>query len=75
MTELLNYSIPVWMALVYLIFMCLVQAMPRPAAMSSQVYVWAYQFLHLLCMNLALVADPAKKLKRELPFSDSVLKP
>lgn len=63
MDELLTMSIPLWAIGAYLVFMCAVQTMPRPTEQASFGYVWAYRFLHLLCMNLALFIDPAKKLK------------
>lgn len=67
MDALLNMSIPLWALLAYMVLMCAVQSMPRPDAGASPGYVWAYRFLHLLCMNLALFADPLKKLKSEIP--------
>ncbi|MEN6532229.1 MAG: hypothetical protein ABFD60_13115 [Bryobacteraceae bacterium] len=63
MNELLSATIPLWAILAYLVFMCGVQTMPRPTKRSGAGYVWAYRFLHLLCMNLALFLDPMKKLK------------
>ena len=67
MDTLLNVSIPLWALIAYMVLMCAVQAMPRPDPTANSGYVWAYRFLHLLCMNLALFTDPLKKLKGELP--------
>jgi hypothetical protein len=67
MEQLLNLNIPIWALLAYMVFMCLVQALPRPAGRSNQFYVWVYSFLHLLSCNLALFMDPAKKLQTQPP--------
>jgi hypothetical protein len=63
MNELLSIKIPLLYALLYLVFMCAVQALPRPAENSRSLYIWIYQFFHLLCMNLQLFIDPTKRLK------------
>jgi hypothetical protein len=63
MNDLLTTPIPLWWAFAYMIFMCAVQTLPRPEQNASPLYIWIFGFLHLLCMNLALFVDPAKKLK------------
>lgn len=64
MDVLMNVSIPLWALLAYLVFMCAVQALPRPVeGQAAAWYVWFYSFSHLLCMNLTLVIDPLKKLR------------
>ena len=65
MDAFMNMAVPLWAVLAYLLFMCAVQALPRPEQGSPPFYIWVYQFTHLLCMNLSLVFDPAKKLKSE----------
>lgn len=67
MSELLSVSVPAWMLLAYLSYMCAVQAMPRPTEQAGPGYVWLYRFAHLLSMNLQLFLDPMKKLRAELP--------
>jgi hypothetical protein len=67
--ELLNLQIPLWGLVAYMVFMCAVQTLPRPAENSPALYVWLYGFLHLLCCNLALVLDPAKKFQSQAPKS------
>jgi len=75
MEQLLNVSIPLWAVAAYLVFQCFVQALPRPEEGSSKLYIWAYQFAHLLCMNLALVIDTTKKLKTSQAAPEVPLKP
>lgn len=58
--DILNQQIPLWVALVYLVYTAAVQALPRPDATSGKGYVFLYSFLHLLGMNLALAFDPKK---------------
>ena len=65
MNELMNIQIPLWAVAAYMVFMCAVQTLPRPLEGANPFYVWVYGFLHLLCLNLALVLDPTKKLKQE----------
>lgn len=58
----------------YLVFMAAVQALPRPTDKSSAFYTWFYQFVHLLAMNLKLVADPRKRLPEEELKADAAPK-
>ena len=58
--DLLQHPIPLWAILAYAVYMAVVQALPRPEASDGKGYVFLYQFLHLLAMNLALVVDPKK---------------
>lgn len=57
-----SVTIPLWAVVAWVVFMCAVQALPRPSSNSPGVYVFLYQFGHLLALNLALVFDPKKKL-------------
>jgi hypothetical protein len=74
MDALLNVSIPLWALAAYMVFMCAVSALPRPSEKSHPGYVWAFAFVHLLSMNLALFADPMKKFKSEMPDKELVAK-
>ncbi len=59
--DLLGVAIPLWVVGAWVVFMCAVQALPRPDDSSSKWYVFLYQFGHALSVNLALVFDPKKK--------------
>jgi hypothetical protein len=65
LSKIAEIAIPLWAVASYLVFMCAVQALPRPEQGAAPFYVWLYQFAHLLCMNLGLVIDPMKKFKTE----------
>ena len=72
--KIAEIAIPLWVVFSYMVFMCMVQALPRPAeGKSSPFYVWVYQFAHLLCMNLSLVFDPEKKLKLDTTTETTTL--
>jgi hypothetical protein len=74
MDALLNVSIPLWALAAYMVLMCMVQALPRPTEKSSPGFIFFYRFAHLISMNIALFADPTKKLKAELPEQEPVAK-
>jgi hypothetical protein len=59
--DLLQYDIPIWILLAYMVFMAAVQALPRPSETSSARYTWLFQFLHLLSANIKIAADPRKR--------------
>jgi hypothetical protein len=65
LSKIAEIAIPLWAVFGYMLFMCAVQALPRPGQNAAPFYVWVYQFAHLLCLNLALVIDPMKKFKTE----------
>lgn len=43
--------------LCYIWFMAAVQALPRPDAKSSKKYLWLFACLHLVAVNVSLVAN------------------
>lgn len=61
-SDLWAVAIPLWAIIVWIVFMCAVQALPRPTANDSRWYIFLYRFGHLLSMNIALALDPKKKL-------------
>ena len=44
----------------YVAFMLAVQSLPKPDANSTKFYLWAYAFLHLMSVNVSLVAKVLK---------------
>jgi ABC-type multidrug transport system permease subunit len=55
-------EIPLWIIASWIVFMCAVQALPRPTTDDPRWYIFLYRFGHLLSMNIALALDPKKKL-------------
>lgn len=60
--DLLTHPIPLWGIFLYLFYMAVVQALPRPEPPDSRGYIFLYRLAHLLAMNLSLVLDPQKRL-------------
>ena len=59
--DFLNQGIPLWLVLVWGVFMALVQALPRPVEGDAKYYVVLYRFLHGLSVNLKPMLDPVKR--------------
>lgn len=58
--DIFQQQIPLWMVLAYGVFMAAVQALPRPTNGDTKMYVFMYQFLHLLSVNIVLALKPKK---------------
>jgi hypothetical protein len=65
-----HISIPLWALIAYIVYMCAVQALPRPSQNSVPWYVFLYRFMHGLALNLALIVDPKKRMPATDPNSN-----
>ncbi len=66
-------AIPLWALVVWVVFMCAVQALPRPTLTDSKWYIFLYRFGHLLSLNIALVLDPKKKFPQTVDTSVGIV--